>query len=299
MAYQDSIGTTHAAAQRLPRVRTITPRDLVDALAKGFDDFKAMPTHALFVSLIYPIAGLIIAIAVSGTNLLWLIYPMATGFALIGPVAAIGLYELSRRREQGLDTSWSHAFDLLQANSFRSIVALGLVLLLLFAVWIGVAQTIYWIYFGYAVPESIDGFARQVLTTEAGHRMILIGNAVGFLFALVAFVISVVAFPLLLDRQIGAAAAAATSVRAVLRNPLTMALWGLIVAVALLLGSLPFFVGLAVVVPVLGHATWHLYRRVVEPDGSSPKFREPTPREQRYAADFPAALFPSRRKDPT
>ena len=88
-----------------------------------------MPTHALFISLIYPIAGLVIAIAVSGTNLLWLIYPMATGFALIGPVAAVGLYELSRRREQGLDTDWSHAFDLLQAESFRSIAALGLVLL--------------------------------------------------------------------------------------------------------------------------------------------------------------------------
>ncbi len=290
MAYQDSIAT-HTAAQRLPRVRTITPRDLIDALAKGFDDFKAMPTHALFVGLIYPIAGLIIAIAASGTNLLWLIYPMATGFALIGPVAAVGLYELSRRREQGLDTNWSHAFDLLQADSFRSIAALGLVLLLLFAIWIGVAQTIYWAYFGYAVPESVDGFARQVLTTEAGHRMILIGNAVGFLFALVAFVVSVVAFPLLIDRQIGAAAAAATSVRAVLRNPLTMALWGVIVAIALLLGSLPFFVGLAVVVPVLGHATWHLYRKVVVPDSPPREAHETDPRDPRYAADFPSVLF--------
>lgn len=291
MAYQDSIGNPHAAQQPLPRVRKITTRDLFDALAKGFDDFKAMPTHALFVSLIYPIAGLIVAIAASGANLLWLIYPMATGFALVGPVAAVGLYELSRRREQGLDTDWSHAFDLLQADSFRSIAALGLVLLLLFAVWIGVAQTIYWAYFGYAAPESIDSFVRQVLTTEAGHRMILIGNAVGFLFALVAFVVSVVAFPLLIDRQIGAAAAAATSVRAVLRNPFTMAAWGLIVAVALLLGSLPFFVGLAVVIPVLGHATWHLYRTVVVPDLPAREAHEPGPGVPRYAADFPSVLF--------
>ena len=250
-----------------------------------------MPTHAIFISLIYPIAGLVIAIAVSGSNLLWLFYPMAAGFALIGPVAAVGLYELSRRREQGLSTDWSHAFDLLQAESFRSIAALGLVLLVLFGVWIGVAQTIYWAYFGYAVPESIDSFARQVLTTEAGHRMILIGNAVGFLFALVAFLISVVAFPLLLDRHIGAAAAAATSVRAVLRNPLTMALWGLIVAGALLLGSLPFFVGLAVVVPVLGHATWHLYRKVVVPDLAPREVEPQRPEVQRYAADFPSVLF--------
>ena len=295
MAYQDSI-YHHAAGQLLPRVRSISPRDLVDALAKGVDDFIAMPTHALFVSLIYPIAGLIIAIAVSGTNLLWLIYPMATGFALIGPVAAVGLYELSRRREQGLDADWSHAFDLLEADSFRSIAALGLVLLLLFGIWIAVAQTIYWAYFGYAVPESIDSFVRQVLTTTAGHYLILVGNVVGFLFALVAFALSVVAFPLLIDRQVGATAAAATSIKAVLRNPFTMALWGLIVAGALLLGSLPFFVGLAVVVPVLGHATWHLYRKVVVPDLAPREAHEPRPEEPRYAADFPSVLFSRWRK---
>ena len=135
-----------------------------------------------------------------------------------------------------------------------------------------------------------------MLTTEAGWRMILIGNAVGFLFALVAFVISVVAFPLLIDRQIGAAAAAATSVRAVLRNPLTMALWGLIVAVALLIGSLPFFIGLAIVVPVLGHATWHLYRKVVVPDLPPREVQVPAPEVERYAADFPSVMFTRWRK---
>jgi uncharacterized membrane protein len=297
MAYQESIFAT-AAAQRLPRVRTIAPRDLIDALAKGIDDFLAMPTHALFITVIYPIAGLILGVALAGANLLWLVYPLATGFALIGPVAAVGLYELSRRREQGLDTAWSHAFDLLQADLFRSIAALGLVLLLLFAVWIGAAQTIYWYYFGYEVPESIDDFLRQVFTTDAGWRMILIGNAVGFVFALVAFTISVVAFPLLLDRQIGAAAAAATSVKAVLRNPFTMALWGLIVALSLLIGSLPFFVGLAVVVPVLGHATWHLYRKVVVPDLPPREPQPPRPEVERYAADFPSVLFSGWRRRP-
>jgi uncharacterized membrane protein len=288
MTYQDTTIGAHAAP--LPRVRTIAPHDLIDALRKGFDDFLAMPTHVIFISLIYPIAGLVIGIAAAGANLLWLIYPMATGFALVGPFAAIGIYELSRRRERGLDTEWSHAFDLLAADSFRSIAALGLVLLLLFATWIVTAQTIYWAFFGYAVPESIDAFARQVLTTEAGHRMILVGNAVGFLFALVAFVVSVVAFPLLIDRRIGAAAAVATSVKAVLRNPLTMALWGLIVAALLLLGSLPFFIGLAVVVPVLGHATWHLYRKVVVSDLPPREVRPASPEVQHYAADFPSVM---------
>ncbi len=290
MTYQAST-SANAAPRALPRVRTITPRDLIDALSKGIDDFAAMPTHALFICLIYPVAGLVIAGATFGFNLLWLIYPLATGFALVGPVAAIGLYELSRRREQGLDADWSHAFDLMQAESFRSIAAVGLVLLAIFGIWIGVAQTIYWAHFGYLVPESMGAFAEQVLTTEAGHSMILVGNVVGLLFALVVFVLSVVTFPLLIDREIGAAAAAATSVRVVLHNPLTMALWALIIAIALLLGSFPFFVGLAVVIPVLGHATWHLYRKVVVPDLPPREVQPKPPRVARYAADFPSVMF--------
>jgi uncharacterized membrane protein len=289
MTYQHTLHPT--AADPLPRVRTITPYDLVDALRKGLDDFLAMPTHAIFACLIYPLAGLIIGVAAAGANLLWLIYPLTTGFALIGPFAAIGLYELSRRRELGLEADWSNAFELLAADSFRSILALGLTLLVLFAVWIGVAQTIYWLYFGYFVPESIGDFIRQVLNTPEGWRMILVGNAVGFLFALVAFAISVVAFPLLIDRRISAAEAAATSVRAVLHNPVTMLLWGVIVAVALFLGSLPFFVGLAVVVPVLGHATWHLYRKAVVDDRPAREIQQAAPEAPRYAADFPSVLL--------
>ena len=160
------------------------------------------------------------------------------------------------------------------------------------------AQAIYVAHFGYLAPESIEAFARQVLTTEAGHSMIVIGNATGFVFALVAFMLSVVAFPLLIERQAGAAAAAATSVRAVLRNPLTMALWGLIVAAALLIGSLPFFIGLAIVIPVLGHATWHLYRKVVVPDLPLREIRPRPPGPRRYAADFPSVLFQFRLRRP-
>jgi uncharacterized membrane protein len=297
MADQETIAAA-GATPSLPRVRAITPADLVDVLAKGFDDFWAMPTHVIWLSLIYPIAGIVIGFVTFGYGMLPLFYPMAAGFALIGPFAAIGLYQLSHRREQGLDARWEHAFDLVQADSFRAILALGFFLLVIFGVWIAVAQAIYVAHFGYAPPESIDAFLRQVFTTEAGHSMILVGNGVGFLFALVAFSISVVAFPLLIDRNISATGAAATSVKAVLRNPLPMALWGLIVAAGLLIGSLLLFVGLAVVIPVLGHSTWHLYRKVVVPDLPPRETHPAPPKGRRYAADFPAAMFPVYDKEP-
>ena len=291
MAYQESIGTADAT-RKLPSVRAITPRDLIEVLAKGLDDFRAIPSHAIFLSLFYPIAGLVIAEWAFRYDLAPLSYPLVTGFALVGPVAAIGIYELSRRREQGLDTTWNHAFDLLSADSFRGIVTLGVALLAIFGVWIAVAQSIYVANFGYAPPNSFGDFVRQVLTTQAGHRMILIGNFVGLLFAIATFAISVLSFPLLIDRNIGAIAAAIVSVKAVLRNPLTMALWGLVVAGVLLIGSLPLFVGLAVAVPVLGHSTWHLYRKVVVPELPPREPQSHEPKGRRYAANFPAVLFP-------
>ena len=280
-------------ASRLPVVRTIGLEDLRYALAKGFDDFRAMPTHVIFLSLIYPIAGLALWRATYGSDLVPLLYPLAAGFALVGPFAAVGLYELSRRREMGLDTSWRHAFDIRHSPSLWSILALGFFLLVIFGVWLTVADGIYVAHFGYHQPASLTEFANMVLGTAPGHGLIVVGNAVGFLFALLAFALSAVSFPLLLDRNVGVSVAIATSVQAILRNPFTMAVWGLVVAVALLLGSLPLFFGLAVVMPVLGHATWHLYRRVVEPDsGPRPEYH-PQPRGRRYAADFPSSLFAS------
>lgn len=296
MAYQDTL-SSYQASHHIPHVREITPSDLVDALRKGFDDFWAMPTHVLFLSLIYPIAGLIIARATLGYDLIPLLYPLAAGFALLGPFAAIGIYELSRRRELGLDTSWTHAFDVVHADAFRAILALGLMLLVMFGIWIAVAHTVYVMHFGYREPDSLVTFAQQVFSTDAGWSMILIGNGIGFLFALVAFSLTVVAFPLMVERNITATAAAATSVRAVLKNPLTMALWGLIVAVALFIGSIPFFAGLAVVVPVLGHATWHLYRKVVEPELNFRMEPQRRARPVHYAAEFPATLFSGYRRD--
>jgi uncharacterized membrane protein len=290
MAHTDVILPTEPA-QALPTVRSIGLNDLRQALAKGVDDFWAMPTHVIFLSVIYPIIGIALGAATFGYDVIPLLYPLAAGFALIGPFAAIGLYELSRRREMGLDTSWRHAFDVIHSPSLWAIVALGLLLLAILAVWLAVAHAIYAANFGPQEAVSLTAFLRTVFTTAEGHNLIIVGNSVGFLFAVLAFSLSVVSFPLLLDRHVGVAVAIVTSVRAVLRNPLTMAMWGLFVAGALLIGSLPFFIGLAVVMPVLGHATWHLYRGVVEPDPGPRPEHSPQPKGRRMAADFPVSLF--------
>ena len=291
MIHLDTMVGSHAS-QALPKIRKISMADLKDALAKGIEDFWAVPTHAIFLSIIYPVAALVLA-QLTLNNLMHLFFPLAAGFALIGPVAALGLYELSRRRELGLDLSWTHAFGVRHSASIGGILVLGVLLAVIFLVWVAASQAIYIANFGYAPPESIPDFLRQVFTTSEGWTLIVVGNCLGFLFALLVLVTCVVSFPLLLDRDIGVAVAILTSVRVVLTNPVTMATWGLIVAGLLLIGSLPLFIGLAVVMPVLGHSTWHLYRKVVEPDVNSRQEGPIAPSRQRrrYAAQFPAALF--------
>ncbi|WP_072394823.1 DUF2189 domain-containing protein [Hyphomicrobium sp. CS1GBMeth3] len=246
-----------------PHVRRIDPTDLVEALTKGFDDFIAMPTFSFFLVIVYPVIGLILFWLTFGLDMMQLVLPLMTGFALIGPLAAIGLYELSRRREQGLDISLAALQDI-HFPCIRGIVALGIVLLGLFFFWLVAAMEVYRLSFGDWVPPSFAEFAAQVLTTPAGWTLIVVGCFVGLIFGIVAFSISVVSIPLLLDHDVDFATAVETSVRAVLENPRTMAMWALIVAGALLVGSLPFLVGLVIVFPILGHSTWHLYRAVVE-----------------------------------
>jgi uncharacterized membrane protein len=280
-----------------PIVRKIRFADLKDALAKGIDDFWAVPTHVIFLAIIYPLVGLFLARMTFGLHVMPLLFPLAAGYALIGPFAAIGLYEMSRQREQGVDVSWKHAFGVLRSRSLDGIAALGIVLMIVFLIWLITAQWLYQLLFGHGSPESIGQFLSNIFTTSEGWVLIIAGNCIGFLFAVLALTIGVVSFPLLLDRDVGAIVAARTSVRAVLRNPLMMAAWGLFVAVALVIGSLPFFVGLAVVMPVLAHSSWHLYRKVVEPDLSPRQDREPRPQRRRYAADFPAVLFPWTHED--
>jgi uncharacterized membrane protein len=249
-----------------PRVKRLHPDDCIAALKEGVDDFFAMPTYPIFVGLFYAVAGIALFAMTSFGDALHLAFPLAAGFALIGPFVAIGLYEMSRRRERGLAVRGRDAFTVLRSPALPSILAFGLVLLAIFAAWMFAAELIYvWLY-GPNPPAAAGAFLRDVLTTHRGWTLIETGVLVGFCFAALTLAISVVSFPLMLDRDLGLVPALEASWRVTRANPLAVALWGLIVAVALILGSLPLFFGLAVVMPVLGHATWRLYRKAIERD---------------------------------
>ncbi len=256
--------TTAASAQAgSPEIRRIGFNDLKAALSEGLADFAAIPTQLVFLCILYPIIGLVAARSAGDETLLPLLFPLVAGLSLMGPLLAVGIYELSRRREAGLPLSWLNAFGVLRSPSMPAIAALGAVLLAVFVVWLLAAKAIYAMTVGDAPLSSLGDLVRHIQESPAAWQLVVLGNLVGLLFAAFVLALSVTSFPMLLDRPVTPLAAVRTSFRAVAANPVVMAAWGLIVASALVLGSLPVFLGLAVVMPVLGHATWHLYRKVV------------------------------------
>ena len=247
----------------LQTVRRIDVADLRAALAAGWSDFLAIPTQLVFLCVLYPIVGLVAARAAVGTDLMPLLFPLVAGMALLGPVLAVGIYELSRRREAGDSVSWLNAFDVLRSPAIFSIAAMGVLLLVIFTAWVGTAQLIYAATMGDAAPATIGAFVQSVLHGPGGWELIVVGNLVGAAFAVIVLMLTVVSVPMMLDRNVSPIEAVQTSVQAVMLNPVPMALWGLIVGATLLIGCIPLFIGLAIAMPVLGHATWHLYRRLV------------------------------------
>jgi len=256
--------TPAAPSSRKIPVRRITGADLNASLADGWRDFMEMRGDIIFLMILYPLIGIIAAVAFTGGPLLPLFLPIAAGVGLLGPVAAVGFYEMARRREMGLHSNWAHFLDVRKRPSFDEIAGVSGLLLAIFGLWLLAAGALYVALFGWIEPASAGAFVREVFTTGSGWAMILIGGAIGIAFAAAVLVVSVVSMPMLVDCNIPSAKAVGTSIRASRENPGAMLRWGIIVAALLIAGSIPLFIGLAVVLPWLGYSTWHLYTRMVD-----------------------------------
>lgn len=262
-AMNDATGALGGTITAPPKVRQITNDDVHRALRKGYADFARFRSDVMFLVLIYPVIGLCLAALAFHQALLPMLFPLGAGFVLLGPLAAIGLYELSRQAETRDDVGWRAAFSVLRARNIGPVLVMALYLLGLFLLWLLAAMQIYNWTLGPAVPDSTFDFAIAIFTTAQGWLMIGAGMATGFVFAALVLVISLTTLPMILDQRVGLPVAVMTSVHVARKSPTTVARWGLIVAGLMLLGSLPLFLGLVIVLPVLGHATWHIYRAAV------------------------------------
>lgn len=246
-----------------PRLRRLDMTDIPAALRAGWVDFLATPTQLLFLCVIYPAFGFVLARAAAGGDLLPLVWPLLSGFALVGPLAALGLYEISRRREAGAATSWLDCFRVLQSPALAAMIGMGLIMMAIFGLWLLTARGIFLLTLGDVSHAGPGALLAEVFGSAAGLAMLALGNVAGFAFAVLVLAISSFSFPMLLDRNVSLRTAIATSWQAFQDNRQVMLGWGLAVALGLALGMASLFVGLAVALPVLGHATWHLYRRAV------------------------------------
>ncbi|WP_374763593.1 DUF2189 domain-containing protein [Yunchengibacter salinarum] len=261
----DSVTTAESERQRREKpsiINTLNEKDLRDAFAAGLADFRASPSFAVVLGLLYPVVALIMTRFALGYDTLTLIFPLAAGFVLVGPVAATAFYEISRRRETG-EPIGPGVITRLKGHTVRSVAAVGGVLLVIFTSWLIAALFIAKATIGSVGADSVSAFLGAVFTTPAGWAMIVVGNLVGFLFALLVLAIGALSVPMLVDRDVGTATALTTSMSVCRKNKRVMAKWGLFVTAALMAGSIPLFFGLTAVLPILGHATWHLYRRAV------------------------------------
>lgn len=248
-----------------PDVQRLSTEDLRIALRKGSEDFAALRTDVIFIVILYPVMGLVLSAFAFHRDLLPLLFPLMSGFALLGPIAAIGLYEMSRRRERGEPAGFGAALGVLGSPTIGAILTIGFGLVIVFVAWVLTAYLIFTLTLGPESPASVGAFVTDVFTTGAGWAMLIVGCGVGFVFAAATLAATIVSIPLLLDRHVGVPVAVWTSLELTRKNPVAVATWGLIVAVSLVVGTIPLFLGLIFVFPILGHATWHLYRRAVKP----------------------------------
>jgi uncharacterized membrane protein len=258
--------TPTAAKADVPVVQPLTNADIFAALAQGLRDFRAAPLYGLFFGGVYAAGGWALLFLLNWLDVNYYVYPMATGFAMIAPFIAAGLYEVSRRLETARPLTWRGVLTSARTAGGKDLSWMVLVTTFAYIIWVDIAIALYLMFYGLK-PLAFTELVEAIVTTPAGALFFLVGNAVGALLAAIVFSLTVVSFPLLFDRHVDFVTAMITSCKVVLANPRPMALWAAIIAVLLMVSFLSVFVALVAVLPVLGHATWHLYRRAVAMKG--------------------------------
>jgi len=263
MATETMTAPRPARSKPIP-IRTITDDDLRFALKQGYADFGELRGDLIFAGLIYTVLGLAAVVMTTSRPLMPFFFPVVAGVALLGPIAAVGFYELARRRENGKEVHW---FNFVEVRKRPSVDDMGMVaglLLMIFLAWLISAGLLYWLIFGWTTPTSVGGFLAMIFTTQKGWMLVIAGAIVGAIFGWFVLALSVASLPMLVDCDVSAAEAVSASWRATHGNKREMIRWGLLVTALLVLGSIPLFVGLAFVLPWLGYSTWHLYTRLVD-----------------------------------
>ncbi|MCB1381005.1 MAG: DUF2189 domain-containing protein [Alphaproteobacteria bacterium] len=255
-----------ARAKRAPShtINAITHSDVLRSLRDGLRDFQRAPAYGLFFGLAYAAFGWFILYLMIVLDIGSYAYPMVTGFALVAPFAAAGLYEISRRLEAGEPLTWAAIFGCIFGRGGKAVGIMAIVTTFSYIIWLDIAVALYVMFFSMK-PLRFDALLEAIITTPKGVVFFLVGNGVGAVLAVIVFSIMVISLPMVFDRQVDFVTAMITSVKSVLANPKPMLLWCAIIGVLLGLSLVSMFVGLLVTLPILGHATWHLYKRTVMP----------------------------------
>lgn len=254
--------STGPAAAPPAEIRALVPADLAASLRAGWQDLARAPAYGLFFSAVYVAGGWLLWWALTTTGQVWWTIPVTLGFPLLGPFIAVGFYEISRRLEAGQPLDWPGVLGVILRQKDRQIPPLAAVIVVFFLFWNFLAHMIFALFMGLQVMTNIST-SYQAFLTPNGLAMIAMGSVVGAAFSALLFSMTVVALPMLLDREVDFVTAMLTSLGVVARNPGVMLGWGLLIAVLLFVAMLPAFLGLFLVLPLLGHASWHLYRRAL------------------------------------
>lgn len=256
---------SEAPIRRDPVVRAVTQADIAEAISAGLRDFQAKPLYGMVFGGLYALGGMAIVLSVTALQMTYLAYPLAAGFALVGPFVAVGLYEVSRRLESGEALGFASIGR--KVRSRPELAWMAFVTLFVFIIWMYQVRLLMALFFGLNTNfSSMPEFFHILFSTTQGLVFLMIGNVIGAALSVILFSLTVVSFPLLLDRDVDFVTAMITSVRAVMTSPLPLVTWALAIVALLIVSALPFFLGLLITLPVLGHTTWHLYRRLVEPE---------------------------------